>query len=77
MVIISRFLINLRRTQAQPSVASHFSQVSSLSFRVVSEPNPVRSMGQPLDIGWYEVTEEVVTTAAVTLPYVVQHPSPC
>lgn len=71
-VIVSRFLVNLRRTQQQPPVPSRPSGIRTSRFRIPSIPDIVGDMGQPLDHGMYErgvaaganVQEDAVVTGS-------------
>ena len=56
-VVVSRFLINLRRTKTSPTIASRASQFTLSGFRVPTVPDFMGSMGQPLDHGWPEPEE--------------------
>ena len=69
-VVISRFLINLRRLKTSLTIASRASQFTLSGFRVPTVPDFMGSMGQPLDHGWPEPEEGHLNEAGDELPSV-------
>ena len=58
-VIISRFLLNLRRTQERPPAPSRPSAIRSSIFHVPTIPDLVEDMGRPVDHGLRAFDEAV------------------
>ena len=66
-VLISRFLLNLKRTQA-PSVASRPSGLSLSGFQVPTIASIVEDMGRPLQHGWDEREEDAQDDIHIEIP---------
>ena len=59
-IIISRFILNLRRSQMQPAAPSRASGFRSSIFHLPTIPVIAEDMGRPLDYGVREDNEEIV-----------------
>ena len=77
-ILISRFLLNLRRTQLTPSVPTRPSGIRSSAFHIPTIPDIVEDMGRPLDHGLRdydadaEVEAELDTVPQVAGPSFIQ-----